>query len=67
MFCEGEFGRCPETWRIAMGARSKDLADRIRRFNGEVIAFVEGCGDEDWRKTTAEDWSVGVVARHIGA
>lgn len=50
-----------------MGARSKDLADRIRRFNGEVIAFVEGCGDEDWRKTTAEDWSVGVVARHIGA
>ncbi len=50
-----------------MGDRAKDLADRLRRFNDEVIAFVEGCGEEDWRKTTAEEWSVGVVARHIGA
>lgn len=50
-----------------MGKRALDLAERLRRFNDEVIAFVEACGDEEWLRKTAEDWSVGVVARHIGA
>jgi hypothetical protein len=47
--------------------RAKDLAERLGKFNGEVIAFVDKCKDEDWRKTAPEDWPVGVVARHIGA
>jgi len=47
--------------------RAKDLAERLGKFNEEVIAFVKKCTDEDWRKTSWEDWPVGVVARHIGA
>lgn len=51
-----------------MGNRAKDLAERIRMFNDEVISFVKNCTDEDWRKVCNwEAWSVGVVARHIGA
>lgn len=50
-----------------MSQRAKDLAERLRKFNEEVIAFVKKCRDEDWRKTSREDWTVGVVARHIGA
>ena len=52
---------------MAVGQRAKDLAGRLRKFNEEVIAFVKKCTDEDWRKTSLEDWPVGVVARHIGA
>lgn len=47
--------------------RAKDLAERLGKFNEEVIAFVKKCKDEDWRKTSWEDWPIGVVARHIGA
>lgn len=50
-----------------MSDRSRALAEHLRKFNDEVKAFVEACSDEDWRRTTAEDWTVGVVARHIGA
>jgi hypothetical protein len=50
-----------------MSQRAKDLAERLAKFNEEVIAFVKKCTDEDWRKTSREDWPVGVVARHIGA
>ena len=50
-----------------MSERAKDLAKRLKAFNNEVISFVGNCTDEDWRKTCAEDWPVGVVARHIGA
>ena len=50
-----------------MSQRAKDLAERLGKFNEEVIAFVKKCTDEDWRKTSWEDWPVGVVARHIGA
>ncbi len=51
-----------------MTVRAKDLAERLRVFNGEVISFVENCTEEDWRKVCAwEEWSVGVTARHIGA
>jgi hypothetical protein len=54
--------------RWIMSERAKQLADRLRSFNNEVIAFVENCTEEDWRKVSqSEDWSVGVVARHIGA
>ena len=51
-----------------MATRAKDLADRLRAFNNEIIAFVEKCTEEEWRKhCPSEDWTVGVVARHIGA
>jgi len=51
-----------------MSERAKDLAERLRTFNDEVTAFVEKCTEENWRKVCAwEDWTVGVVARHIGA
>ncbi len=52
---------------MAVSQRAKDLAERLGKFNDEVIAFVKKCNDEDWRKTSREDWPVGVVARHIGA
>jgi hypothetical protein len=47
--------------------RAKELAERLGKFNEEVIALVNKCTDEDWRKTSWEEWPVGVVARHIGA
>ena len=51
-----------------MSQRAKDLAERLWKFNDEVVAFVERCSEEDLRKVcTFEDWSVGVTARHIGA
>lgn len=51
-----------------MSGRAKEMAERIRVFNNEVISFVENCTEENWRKLCpAEDWTVGVVARHIGA
>jgi hypothetical protein len=51
-----------------MKQRAKDLAGRLSAFNDTVIGFVENCDAQDWRKVcTSEDWTVGVVARHIGA
>lgn len=50
-----------------MSERSKNLADRLNSFNEEVIAFVESCTEADWRKIGAEEWPIGVTARHIGA
>jgi len=51
-----------------MNSNATALADRIRAFNEEVIAFVEQCTSEQWQKVCAwEEWTVGVTARHIGA
>ena len=51
-----------------MGQRAKELSERFMSFNNEVISFVEMCSDENWGKVTSgENWSVGVVARHIAA
>ena len=51
-----------------MSKRAIDLAERFRAFNNELIGFVEKCSDENWRKVCpGEQWSVGVVARHITA
>jgi hypothetical protein len=51
-----------------MNQRAKDLAQRLKAFNDQVIAFVKNCGDEDWHKVcTWEEWTVGVTARHIGS
>ena len=51
-----------------MNPNATKLADRIRAFNDQVIAFVEQCTSEQWQKICAwEEWPVGVTARHIGA
>jgi len=51
-----------------MSKRAADLARRFIAFNDELIRFVENCPDEKWRKVcTGEQWSVGLVARHIAA
>ena len=48
--------------------RVQKLLTRFEDFNGELMSFVETCSDEDWQKiTSAEQWSVGIVARHIAA
>jgi len=51
-----------------MSERAQELAKSLRAFNRGVIAFVEGCAEEQWNKVCAwEQWPVGVTARHIGA
>lgn len=51
-----------------MNSRARELAERLRTFNEEVIAFVESCDEQDWKKICIwEEWPVGVTARHIGA
>jgi len=51
-----------------MSQKAKNLAERLRAFTDDVIGFVEGCTDQNWRKVLAtEEWTVGVTARHIGA
>ena len=51
-----------------MSKRAFDLAERFKTLNNELIDFVKNCSDEDWRKVCpGEQWSVGVVARHIAA
>lgn len=50
-----------------MSQRAQDLVERFNAFNTEVIRFVEACSEEQWHKVCAEEWNVGVVARHIGA
>ncbi len=44
------------------------LADRFQDFNQRLIAFVEQCPADKWRRVTkAEGWPVGVTAHHVGA
>lgn len=51
-----------------MSDRAADLAARFRTLNDELIAFVESCPDENWRKVCpGEQWPVGVVVRHVAA
>ncbi|RJQ87320.1 MAG: DinB family protein [Desulfobacteraceae bacterium] len=51
-----------------MNQRAKTVAERIKSFSDEVIAFVEKSSDADWMKTCDwEQWSMGVTARHLGA
>jgi uncharacterized damage-inducible protein DinB len=50
-----------------MGQRSNELADRFEKANNAVIAAVERCSDEQWKKTCSEEgWSVAVTAHHVG-
>ena len=50
-----------------MNSRAQALIRQIETFNRNVIDCVRNCSDTDWRKICqAEDWPVGVVARHLG-
>jgi uncharacterized damage-inducible protein DinB len=46
----------------------QSLAHRFQDFNQRLIAFVEQCPADKWRRVTkAEGWPVGVTAHHVGA
>ena len=49
-----------------MSRRAQDLVERFKAFNNELIRFVEACSDEQWETPCAEEWNLGVVARHVG-
>ena len=49
-----------------MVARAEALAKKFEAKAQEATAVIERLGDTDWTKvTSAEKWSVGVVAHHI--
>src|SRR2546427_8945553 len=49
-----------------MGAKGEALAKQFEGKVQEATTVVEKLSDADWRKTTsAEKWSVGVVAHHV--
>lgn len=51
-----------------MSQRAKNISKRIKAFRDDVVSFVEKLSDEEWNKECdAENWSVGVTARHLGA
>jgi uncharacterized damage-inducible protein DinB len=51
-----------------MSQRAKDLSKRIETFRDHIIAFVEKLSPEQWHAVSDwEKWTVGVVARHLGA
>ncbi len=49
-----------------MSERAERLAAQFEEVNQELIAFVGDCSAAQWRLVTeAEQWSVGVVLRHV--
>ena len=51
-----------------MNQKGKELAEKFTTFNNEMLAIVESCTDEDWKKVCGgEQWTVGVVAHHVAA
>ena len=50
-----------------MANRGESLAKTFEAKAAEAIALIESLSDADWKKVTvAEQWPVGVTARHIG-
>lgn len=50
-----------------MNARAQALAEQVQAFNRDMLDLVQNCSDADWQRVCkAEDWPVGVVARHVG-
>jgi hypothetical protein len=50
----------------AASARAAELAARFDALNAEVVAAIDGCTDEEWRRTSVgEGWPIGTVAHHI--
>ncbi len=51
-----------------VAARSTRFAAQFEAVNDDMIALVEGCSDEGWRRICpSEGWSVGVVAHHVAS
>lgn len=51
-----------------MSERAQSLANQIKAFNEAVLAFVDNCPEKAWQQVCKEeDWTVGVVARHVAA
>ncbi len=49
-----------------MGSQAKELTERFKALNNEMIAFVEKCSDEEWKKICPDEkLPVGVVASHV--
>jgi hypothetical protein len=49
-----------------MSSQAKELTERFKAFNNEIIAFVEKCSDEEWKKICpGEELPIGVVASHV--
>ncbi len=49
-----------------MSSQAKKLTERFKAFNNEMIAFVEKCSDEAWKKICpGEKLPIGVVASHV--
>lgn len=49
-----------------MGARAEQLARKFDESCAEFNKVVEGLSDADWKNvTSAEKWSIGVVAHHV--
>ena len=50
-----------------MANRSEALATTFEAKAAEALVLIEALSDADWKKVTAaEEWPVGVTARHIG-
>ena len=45
--------------------RTEQLVARFEAVNDDVIALVNACSDEQWRRRGDEGWSAAVVAHHI--
>src|SRR5881409_2144486 len=56
----------PRPKGVLMGAKGEALAKQFEGKVQEATAVVEKLTDADWKKTTsAEKWTVGVVAHHV--
>lgn len=49
-----------------MGDKANALKNSFDALNNNVIAFVENCSAQDWKKVCPDEkWTVGVVAHHV--
>ena len=50
-----------------MVTTGNELAERLRAFNQEMIDLLKSVPDDKWMAVCEdEQWSIGVVARHVG-
>jgi hypothetical protein len=50
-----------------MSKRARELAGRLDQVRQKVNVLVSNCTEADWGKQCKEEWSLGVVARHVAA
>lgn len=50
-----------------MTSKAQQLAEQLDQFNETLIQFIQSVPETHWRQPCkGEQWSIGVVARHIG-